>query len=62
MKLHDTVRALRDYPNADPQWEHGIVIGKWREETIHGDPQSGFKIQFADGIIQDVPLNFTKRT
>ena len=54
------VQALRDFPNQDPKWENGLVIGKWHENLIGHDEERGLKVQFEDGEIQEIPYDFIK--
>ena len=55
MRTRKRVKALRDRQDLDPIWERGTIIGRWRESHVPNGIESGYKIQFDDGEIQEIP-------
>lgn len=54
------VKALYDAGTNQMNWRNGKVVGAWEDED--GEQKDGLKIQFDNGEIQDVPMNFIEFT
>ena len=53
--LGKSVEALKDSHVTEAEWHQGTIIGGWEDNE-----QVGVKVQFEDGEIQDVPMDFVR--